>query len=69
MDAPRTTVALYALGGTISMAGGDGGVVTRLTGSDIVAAVQGLPEHVEVRRVDHPCQHLVPGERAGERGQ
>ncbi|MGZ4499973.1 MAG: asparaginase [Nocardioidaceae bacterium] len=52
MDAPRTTVALYALGGTISMAGGDGGVVTRLTGSDIVAAVQGLPEHVEVRVQD-----------------
>jgi L-asparaginase len=41
------SVALFALGGTISMAGRDsrgGGVVARLTGADIAAAVPGLTE-------------------------
>jgi L-asparaginase len=38
------SVALFALGGTISMAGRDGGVVARLGGADIAAAVPGLAE-------------------------
>lgn len=51
------TVALFTLGGTISMAGrsaGDEGVVTRLTGADLVAHVPGLAEagaEVEVHDV------------------
>ncbi|MEU5525966.1 asparaginase [Micromonospora chersina] len=37
------TVALFTLGGTIAMAGtGSGGVVSRLTGADLTAAVPGL---------------------------
>jgi L-asparaginase len=35
-------VALFTLGGTIAMAGATGGVVARLTGADLVAAVPGL---------------------------
>jgi L-asparaginase len=38
------SVALFALGGTIAMGGHAGGVVTRLTASDLTAAVPGLAE-------------------------
>ncbi|WP_412543335.1 asparaginase [Longispora sp. K20-0274] len=49
------TVAFFALGGTISMAGADGGVVTRLGAADLVAAVPGLAGlgvPLDVRDVD-----------------
>ncbi|SBT53555.1 asparaginase [Micromonospora auratinigra] len=36
------TVALFTLGGTIAMAGSTQGVVSRLTGADLTAAVPGL---------------------------
>ncbi|NBE82068.1 asparaginase [Micromonospora rubida] len=43
------TVVLFTLGGTIAMAGSaGGGVVARLTGADLVAAVPGLAD------LDHP---------------
>ncbi|WP_405112278.1 asparaginase domain-containing protein [Micromonospora sp. NBC_01405] len=43
------TVVLFTLGGTIAMAGSaEGGVVARLTGADLVAAVPGLAD------LDHP---------------
>lgn len=38
------TVTLFALGGTISMAGRNGGVVTRLSGADLIAGVPGLAD-------------------------
>jgi L-asparaginase len=38
------TVTMFALGGTISMAGGRGGVVARLTGADLIAAIPELAE-------------------------
>ena len=52
------TVALFTLGGTISMAGraaGTGGVVARLTGRDLTAAVPGLAdlgEEIEIHDVE-----------------
>ncbi|MFC0028216.1 asparaginase [Micromonospora chaiyaphumensis] len=48
------TVALFTLGGTIAMAGtGAGGVVSRLTGADLTAAVPGLGEiPLDVRDVE-----------------
>lgn len=51
-------VALCTLGGTIAMAGTDGGVVTRLTGAELTAAVPGLADTgvtLDVRDV-----HAVP---------
>jgi L-asparaginase len=43
-------VELFALGGTISMSGrGGGGVVARLTGAELVAAVGELPAEVNIR--------------------
>lgn len=54
-------IALFTLGGTIAMAGRagtDGGVVTRLTGTDLVDAVPGLADlgvRIEVRDA-----HAVP---------
>ncbi len=49
--ADPTPVVLFALGGTISMAGHDGGgVVSRLTGRDLVGSVGGLDGiEIEVR--------------------
>jgi L-asparaginase len=41
-------VVLFTLGGTIAMAGGNGGVVARLSGHDLVAGIGGLGD-VEVR--------------------
>ena len=42
-------VALFALGGTISMTGvADGGVVARLTGADLLADLDSLPVRVDV---------------------
>jgi L-asparaginase len=41
-------VAVFTLGGTIAMAGSSGGVVARLGGRDLVAALEGLVEGVEV---------------------
>jgi L-asparaginase len=41
-------VVLFTLGGTIAMAGGDGGVVARLSGHDLVAGLGGLGD-VDVR--------------------
>ncbi|MEV1144806.1 asparaginase [Micromonospora sp. NPDC049799] len=38
------SLALFTLGGTIAMAGADRGVVTRLTGEDLTAAVPALAE-------------------------
>jgi L-asparaginase len=50
-------VALFALGGTISMAGApEGGVVPRLSGADLLSSVGSLP--VEVRVFD---PRAVPG--------
>ncbi|PTA44317.1 asparaginase [Micromonospora sp. RP3T] len=48
------SVALFTLGGTIAMAGTDaGGVVTRLTGADLTAAVPGLADiPLDVRDVE-----------------
>ena len=50
------SIALFTLGGTIAMAGaGSGGVVTRLTGAQLTAAVPGLadlPEALDVRDVE-----------------
>ncbi|GAA3741391.1 asparaginase domain-containing protein [Micromonospora maritima] len=48
------TVALFTLGGTIAMAGaGAGGVVARLTGTDLAAAVPGLADvPLDVRDVE-----------------
>ncbi|KAB1914579.1 asparaginase [Micromonospora sp. AMSO31t] len=48
------TVALFTLGGTIAMAGtGSGGVVSRLTGADLTAAVPGLADiPLDVRDVE-----------------
>ncbi|MFI7220504.1 asparaginase domain-containing protein [Micromonospora maritima] len=48
------TVALFTLGGTIAMAGaGAGGVVARLTGADLTAAVPGLADvPLDVRDVE-----------------
>ncbi|QLQ39948.1 asparaginase [Micromonospora robiginosa] len=48
------SVALFTLGGTIAMAGaGVGGVVTRLTGADLTAAVPGLADvSLDVRDVE-----------------
>ncbi|MGR6318014.1 asparaginase [Micromonospora soli] len=48
------SIALYTLGGTIAMAGtGAGGVVNRLTGADLTAAVPGLAEiALDVRDVE-----------------
>ncbi|MFI2650409.1 asparaginase [Micromonospora fulviviridis] len=48
------TVALFTLGGTIAMAGtGAGGVVSRLTGADLTAAVPGLADiPLDVRDVE-----------------
>jgi L-asparaginase len=48
------TVALFTLGGTIAMAGaGPGGVVARLTGAELTAAVPGLAEiPLDVRDVE-----------------
>ena len=40
---PRPRVAVFTLGGTISMAGGPGGAVPRLTGSELLDSVPGLP--------------------------
>jgi L-asparaginase len=37
-------VSLFTLGGTIAMAGGSAGVVTRLTGGDLTRSVPGLAE-------------------------
>lgn len=46
-------VALFTLGGTIAMAGGAGGVVSRLTGADLTAAVPGLADiPLDVRDVE-----------------
>ncbi|MGH8894654.1 MAG: asparaginase [Actinomycetes bacterium] len=41
-------VALFTLGGTIAMAGHDGGVVARLGGRDLVAGVGGLDGGIDV---------------------
>ncbi|PWU49482.1 L-asparaginase, partial [Micromonospora globispora] len=42
------SVALFTLGGTIAMAGaGPGGVVARLTGAQLTAAVPGLADLAE----------------------
>lgn len=38
------SVVVFTLGGTIAMAGADGGVVTRLGGADLVAAAPGLAD-------------------------
>ncbi|MGW5671058.1 asparaginase domain-containing protein, partial [Micromonospora sp. NPDC003776] len=47
------SVALFTLGGTIAMAGTRGGVVSRLTGADLTAAVPGLAEiPLDVRDVE-----------------
>jgi L-asparaginase len=48
------SIALFTLGGTIAMAGtGAGGVVSRLTGADLTAAVPGLAEiPLDVRDVE-----------------
>ena len=50
------SVALFTLGGTIAMAGaGSGGVITRLTGAQLTAAVPGLAdlaEPLDVRDVE-----------------
>ncbi|MGC1212023.1 MAG: asparaginase domain-containing protein, partial [Micromonospora sp.] len=50
------SIALFTLGGTIAMAGtGSGGVVTRLTGAQLTAAVPGLAdlaEPLDVRDVE-----------------
>jgi L-asparaginase len=46
--AARRTVAYFALGGTISMSAADGGVVARLSGDDLVAAVPDLAAHADV---------------------
>jgi L-asparaginase len=40
---PRPRVAVFTLGGTISMAGGPGGAVPRLTGAELLDSVPGLP--------------------------
>ena len=45
---PERRVALFALGGTISMTGADaGGVVARLNGADLLAELGTLPVHVD----------------------
>ncbi|WP_254909600.1 asparaginase domain-containing protein, partial [Micromonospora sp. NBS 11-29] len=48
------SIALFTLGGTIAMAGADGGgVVTRLTGADLTTAVPGLADiPLDVRDVE-----------------
>ena len=40
---PQPRVAVFTLGGTISMTGGSGGAVPRLTGSELLESVPGLP--------------------------
>ena len=66
------TVALFTLGGTISMAGeapGGGGVVARLTGRDLTAAVPGLAdlgEDLEIHDVE-AVPSATPDLRAGAR--
>lgn len=45
-------VVLITLGGTIAMAGSDGGVVARLTGADLLA---GLPSRVDIDVQDRPA--------------
>ena len=40
---PQPRVAVFTLGGTISMSGGSGGAVPRLTGSELLDSVPGLP--------------------------
>jgi L-asparaginase len=40
---PQPRVAVFTLGGTISMSGGSGGAVLRLTGSELLDSVPGLP--------------------------
>jgi len=42
-------ITLFALGGTIAMAGDRGGVVTRLSGADLTTAVPGLTTPLDVR--------------------
>jgi len=57
----RTAVTAYFLGGTIGMAGHDGGVVSRLGGAELVAAVPQLAELdvaldvVDFRRLPSAC--------------
>lgn len=56
-------VVLFALGGTISMAGGDGnGIAPKLSGADLVAAVPGL---ADVCNISARSPVRVPGASLG----